>query len=106
MVFVAIALSDVNRCGYAPTADTNSTSLPRRMANAVFGRSQRPNPLADSQLPEQRHIYWYFVSSRSERIEQASRTGGTAIRRVADGHKFILLLEEPQLVSYSRGPSP
>ena len=47
---VAIALNDANRCGCAPAVDSNSPSFPRRVAHAVFGRSQRPNALADPRL--------------------------------------------------------
>ena len=52
-------------------------------------------------LPEQRHIYWNFVSSRAERIEQAKadwRAGGFA--RVPDDAEFIPLPPDPKPVAY------
>lgn len=47
---VAIALNDASRCGCAPAADASSARLSRRIATAIFGRSNRPNGLADPRL--------------------------------------------------------
>jgi redox-sensitive bicupin YhaK (pirin superfamily) len=52
-------------------------------------------------FPEKRHIYWNFVSSRSERIEQAKRDWRD--RRFADVPQetdFIPLPDEPEPVRY------
>ena len=52
-------------------------------------------------FPEQRHIYWNFVSSRNDRIEQAKQDWRA--RRFADvpnEHDFIPLPDEPKPVSY------
>ena len=52
-------------------------------------------------LPEQRHIYWNFVSSRPDRIEQAKadwRAGG--FTPVPDETEFIPLPPDPKPVAY------
>jgi redox-sensitive bicupin YhaK (pirin superfamily) len=52
-------------------------------------------------FPEKRHIYWNFVSSRPERIEQAKddwRAG--RFPGVPGEHEFIPLPEEPKPVAY------
>jgi redox-sensitive bicupin YhaK (pirin superfamily) len=52
-------------------------------------------------FPEERHVYWNFVSSRRERIEQAK--DDWRARRfpgVPDEHEFIPLPDEPKPVAY------
>ncbi|WP_347304105.1 pirin family protein [Croceibacterium sp. TMG7-5b_MA50] len=52
-------------------------------------------------FPEKRHIYWNFVSSRADRIEQAKEDWRA--RRFADvpqEHEFIPLPDEPKPVRY------
>lgn len=52
-------------------------------------------------FPEKRHIYWNFVSSRSERIDQAkSDWRERRFAGVPDEHEFIPLPDEPKPVSY------
>lgn len=52
-------------------------------------------------LPEQRHIYWNFVSSRPERIEQAKQDWRERrFAGVPDEHEFIPLPDEPRPVAY------
>jgi redox-sensitive bicupin YhaK (pirin superfamily) len=52
-------------------------------------------------LPEKRHIYWNFVSSRPERIEQAKEDWrARRFPGVPDEHEFIPLPDEPKPVSY------
>ena len=52
-------------------------------------------------FPEERHIYWNFVSSRADRIE-AAKTDWRSRRfpGVPDEHDFIPLPDEPQPVRY------
>ena len=52
-------------------------------------------------FPEQRHIFWNFVSSREERIEQAkSDWKADRFAHVPDEHDFIPLPAEPAPVRY------
>jgi redox-sensitive bicupin YhaK (pirin superfamily) len=52
-------------------------------------------------LPEQRHIYWNFVSSRPERIEQAKADWRERrFKGVPDETDFIPLPDEPRPVRY------
>ena len=52
-------------------------------------------------FPEQRHIYWNFVSSSLERIEQAKADWrGDRFARVPDENDFIPLPDEPTPVRY------
>jgi len=52
-------------------------------------------------LPEQRNIYWNFVSSRPERIEQAKRDWREQkFEPVPEEHEFIPLPEEPKPIRY------
>lgn len=52
-------------------------------------------------FPEKRHIYWNFVSSSPERIEQAKRDWRQQrFAPVPDEHEFIKLPDEPRPVNY------
>lgn len=52
-------------------------------------------------FPEKRYIYWNFVSSRPDRIEQAKDDWrGQRFASVADEHEFIPLPDEPKPVLY------
>ncbi|MDP1026475.1 pirin family protein [Sphingomonas sp. KR1UV-12] len=52
-------------------------------------------------FPEQRHIYWNFVSSRPDRIEQAKADWrGRRFADVPEEHEFIPLPDEPAPVRY------
>jgi redox-sensitive bicupin YhaK (pirin superfamily) len=52
-------------------------------------------------FPEKRHIYWNFVSSRAERIEQAKEDWrARRFAEVPQEHEFIPLPEEPKPVRY------
>jgi redox-sensitive bicupin YhaK (pirin superfamily) len=52
-------------------------------------------------FPEERHVYWNFVSSRSDRIEQAKDDWrARRFPSVPDEHEFIPLPDEPKPVIY------
>ena len=52
-------------------------------------------------FPEKRHIYWNFVSSRPERIEQAKQDWrARRFPGVPDEHEFIPLPDDPKPVAY------
>lgn len=65
---VSIALNDAARCGCAATSRGRDASLPVRIAEMVFGRSQHPNALADPKLEAIRR----FVCATSRRRAPAS----------------------------------
>ncbi|MFD1952140.1 pirin-like C-terminal cupin domain-containing protein [Sphingomonas arantia] len=52
-------------------------------------------------MPEKRHIYWHFVSSRTDRIEQVKRDWRErGFPEVPDDADFIPLPDEPGPVRY------